>query len=103
MKHFYLLAFLLVFSSGLAQNKPSNPGEIEGFNLYPNPVTSGKVYIETKAKAPKRILIFDVLGTKVIETTIIGRELNLSDLDPGVYVLRVLEKDKLATRKLIVK
>ena len=103
MKHFYLLAFLLVFSAGLAQNKPANPGEIEGFNLYPNPVTSGKVYIETKANAPKKILIFDVLGTKVKETTIIGKELNLSDLDPGVYVLRVMEKDKTATRKLIVK
>ncbi|NER10298.1 Por secretion system C-terminal sorting domain-containing protein [Muriicola jejuensis] len=103
MKHFYLLAFLLVLSSGLAQDKPSNPGEIQGFNLYPNPVTNGKVYIETKANAPKKILIFDVLGTKVVETTIIGKELNLSDLDPGVYVLRVMEKDKQATRKLIVK
>ncbi len=103
MKHFYLLFFLLVFTSGLAQDKPATRGEIEGFNLYPNPVTTGKVYIETKANAPKKILIFDVLGTKVVETTIIGRELNLSDLDAGVYVLRVMEKDKTATRKLIIK
>jgi len=103
MKHFYLLAFLLVFSSGFAQDRPSNPGDIDGFNLYPNPVTNGKVYIETKANSPKKILIFDVFGTRVIETTILGKELNLSELDPGVYVLRVLEKDKMATRKLIVK
>jgi hypothetical protein len=103
MKHLYLLAFLVVFSSGLAQDKPVNRGEIEGFNLYPNPVTTGKVYIETKANAPKKILIFDVLGSQVVETTIMGRELNLSDLDPGVYVLRVMEKDKISTRKLIVK
>ncbi|MEY8020707.1 T9SS type A sorting domain-containing protein [Muriicola sp. SD30] len=103
MKHFYLLAFLLVFSTGLAQDKPSNPGEIAGFNLYPNPVTNGKIYIETKANAPKKILIFDVLGTQVIATTILGKELNLSDLDSGVYVLRVQEKNKTATRKLIIK
>ena len=103
MKHFYLLLFLLVFTPGLAQDTPANRGEIAGFNLYPNPVTTGKVFIETKANAPKKILIFDVLGTKVVETTIIGRELNLSDLDPGIYVLRVMEKDKTATRKLIVK
>ncbi|GGD52623.1 T9SS type A sorting domain-containing protein [Muriicola marianensis] len=103
MKHFYLLAFLLVLYSGFAQNRPANPGEIEGFNLYPNPVTNGKVYIETRANAPKKILIYDVLGTKVIETTIIGKELNLTDLDAGVYVLRVMEKDKQATRKLVVK
>jgi hypothetical protein len=103
MKHFYLLAFLLVFTSGIAQDKPTNPGDIEGFNLYPNPVTNGKVYVETKANAPKKILIFDVLGTKVIETTILGKELNLSDLDAGVYVLRVFEKNKVATRKLIIR
>lgn len=71
--------------------------------MYPNPVTNGKVYIETAQNAPKKILIFDVFGTKVKETTILGTELNLSDLDTGVYVLRVIEKDKVATRKLIVK
>ena len=48
-------------------------------------------------------MIFDVLGTLVIETTILGKELNLTDLDAGVYVLRVFEKNKVATRKLIVK
>ncbi len=103
MKQFYLLAFLLIFSSGLAQDKQVNPGDIEGFTLYPNPVVSGKVYIETQANAPKKVMIFDVLGTLVIETTILGKELNLTDLDAGVYVLRVFEKNKVATRKLIVK
>lgn len=48
-------------------------------------------------------MIVDVLGTLVLETTILGKELDLSELDAGVYVLRVLEKDKVATRKLIVK
>lgn len=103
MKHFYLLAFLLIFSSGLAQDKQVNPGDIVGFTLYPNPVVNGKVYIETQSNAPKKVLIFDVLGTLVIETTILGKELNLTDLDAGVYVLRVFEKNKVATRKLIVK
>jgi hypothetical protein len=103
MKHFYLLTFLLIFSSGLAQDKQVNPGDIVGFTLYPNPVVNGKVYIKTQANAPKKVLIFDVLGTLVIETTILGKELNLTDLDAGVYVLRVFEKNKVATRKLIVK
>jgi len=78
-------------------------GDIDGFKIYPNPVTEGKVYINTTANAPKKVLIFDVLGTQVLETTIIGAELNLSDIDSGIYVLRVFEKDKVATRKLIIK
>jgi len=103
MKNFYLLLFLLAFSIGYSQDGRVNSRDIEGFNLYPNPVTNGKVYIETAANAPKKVLIFDVLGTQVIETTILGKELNLTDLDAGVYVLRVQEKDKVTTRKLIIK
>lgn len=71
--------------------------------MYPNPVTTGKVYISSSQNAPKEILIYDVFGTLILKTTILGKELNLTNLDAGVYVLRVLEKDKVATRKLIVK
>ena len=89
-------------SLSFGQEKPAT-GDIKGFKLYPNPVTTGKVYIQTAQNAPKKILIYDVFGTRVKETTILGNELNLSDLVAGVYVLRVFEKDKVATRKLIVK
>ncbi len=102
MKHLYLLIFLLFITVGYGQDPKPN-GDIAGFKLYPNPVTTGKVYIQTKADAPKKVFIFDVLGTQVLQTTILGSELNVSDLDAGVYVLRVFEKDKVATRKLIIK
>lgn len=102
MKQLYLVIFFLFIVAAYGQDTKSR-GDIDGFKLYPNPVTSGKIYINTTAKAPKKILIFDVLGIQVLETTILGTELNLSDLDAGVYVLRVFEKDKVATRKLIVK
>ena len=66
-------------------------------------MTNGKVYVVSKAKAPKKIQIFDVLGTRVLQTTILREELNVSELDAGVYLLRAYEKDKIATRKLIIK
>tara|TARA_R110000796_G_scaffold250788_4_gene380686 strand:- start:39071 stop:39379 length:309 start_codon:yes stop_codon:yes gene_type:complete len=102
MKQIYFVIFLFFTTVGFAQDKPTI-GEIEGFKLYPNPVTNGKVYINTTLNAPKKVLIFDVLGTKVMETTILGTELNVSEIDAGIYVLRVFEKDKIATRKLIIK
>ncbi len=83
--------------------EPTASGDIDGFTLYPNPATNGKVFIYTAANATKEVMIFDVLGTQVLQTTLTGSELNISDLDAGVYVLRVIEKDKVATRKLIVK
>ena len=102
MKHLYLIVFLLFFSFNYGQSTQNN-GDIDGFRMYPNPVTNGKVYITTTKNSPKEIMIYDVLGTLVLKTTILGKELSLTDLDAGVYVLRVFEKDRMATRKLIVK
>lgn len=102
MKHLYLVLFFFVCSLGYAQSSEAG-ADIDGFKLYPNPVTHGKVFIETPKNAPKKILIFDVLGTQVLQTTILGRELNLSNLDKGVYILRVFENNRVATRKLIIK
>lgn len=102
MKHLYTLVFFLFVSFGFAQQS-ADKGDIEGFKMYPNPVTEGRVYIITKSESPKKIRIFDVLGTPVLETTITGRELKLSGLKAGVYLIQVHQKDKVATRKLIVK
>lgn len=102
MKHLYLVVFFLFASFSYGQNTGNN-GDIDGFQIYPNPVTNGKVYITTAQNSPKKIMIYDVLGTLVLKTTILGKELSLANLDAGVYVLRVFEKDKMATRKLIVK
>ncbi len=103
MKNLYLVMLLFVCTLGFSQENAKSSADIDGFKLYPNPVTQGKVFIETTLNSPKKILVFDVLGTQVLETTILGTELNLSDLAKGVYILRVFEKDKVATRKLIIK
>ncbi|PKA97908.1 putative secreted protein (Por secretion system target) [Flavobacteriaceae bacterium MAR_2009_75] len=102
MKHFYLIVTFLFISFSYGQTDRNN-GDIDGFKLYPNPVTEGKIYISTTKNAVKRIAIYDVLGTQVLETELNGKELFLGDLDAGVYVLRVYELNKVATRKLIVK
>lgn len=102
MKQIYLILLFFVCSLGFSQSGPSD-ADIEGLTLYPNPTTTDKIFISTSQNAPKKIVIFDVLGTKVMETTIIGKELNLSNLIKGVYILQVIEKDKMATRKLIIK
>ncbi|NKI31593.1 T9SS type A sorting domain-containing protein [Croceivirga thetidis] len=102
MKQIYLVLLFFVCAFGFSQNNPTE-ADIEGLRLYPNPTTTDKIFISTSQNAPKKIVIFDVLGTKVMETTIIGKELNLSNLVKGVYILQVIEKDKMATRKLILK
>lgn len=76
---------------------------IEGLNFYPNPVSNGKIYITSRLSLDKEITIFDVLGKKVLQTLLNSRELNISALSPGVYIIKIKEGESTATRKLIVK
>jgi bifunctional pyridoxal-dependent enzyme with beta-cystathionase and maltose regulon repressor activities len=50
----------------------------------------------------KKIEIFDVLGKKVFETISASKEINVSSLTAGVYIIKVKEGEATATRKLIV-
>ncbi len=85
---------------GLAQ-EGKQPSEALGF--YPNPVSNGKIYITSKTSLDKEISIFDVLGKKVLQTTISSRELNIASIPPGVYIIKITEGETTATRKLIVR
>jgi hypothetical protein len=97
-----LLLFFLSASVSAQDNKPQ-PVVIEGLSFYPNPVSNGKIYITSKSSLDKDIIIFDVLGKKVLQTTLNTKELNISSLSPGVYIIKIKEGEATATRKLIVK
>lgn len=110
-KNYFYITALLVFFFTLSisaqeskqQSKLQESASIEGLSLYPNPATNGKVYITSKNDSDKDIIIFDVLGKKVLQTSISARELNISNLTPGVYIIKITESDAVATRKLIVR
>ena len=108
--YFYIITLLvLLFSLNVSaqeikqQPRTQETATIEGLSLYPNPVSNGKVYISTKNDLDKEIIIFDVLGKKVLQTTISSRELNVSNLSSGVYIIKINEKEASATRKLIIR
>ncbi|CAM3908970.1 T9SS type A sorting domain-containing protein [Flavobacterium sinopsychrotolerans] len=108
--YFYIITLLvLLFSlSVTAQETKQQPrtqetATIEGLSLYPNPVSNGKVYISTKNDLDKEIIIFDVLGKKVLQTVMSSKELNVSNLSSGVYIIKINEKEASATRKLIIR
>ncbi|MEC4004050.1 T9SS type A sorting domain-containing protein [Flavobacterium sp. SUN052] len=107
--YFYTIILFLIFSttSALAQDgkQQSKVQEttIEGLNIYPNPATGDRIYISTKSNDDKQVSIFDVLGKKVLQTTLSSKELNISSLTAGVYIIKIEEGDASATRKLIIR
>ncbi|AWI24778.1 T9SS type A sorting domain-containing protein [Flavobacterium pallidum] len=99
----FLLMCCLSFAGVSAQDNKTQPAVTEGLNFYPNPVSNGKIYITSKNSLEKDIAIFDVLGKKVFQQTTTSKEVNISTLSPGVYIIKIKEGDATATRKLIVK
>ena len=109
--YIYITSLFLLFSSSLmaqenkdsAVNSKIQEQPFENLNIYPNPVVNDRVYITSKTTAPKDIEIFDVLGKRVMQITIPTKELNVSSLTPGVYIIKIKEGEQRATRKLIIK
>ncbi len=112
MKQLYLFTFLIIglllfASPAHAQNSPPEaPAKevpIEGLSIYPNPASGQKVYISSKEGKAKKVEIYNVLGKNVLSAQLSGTELNISSLEPGVYIMKIQEGKSSATRKLVVR
>lgn len=109
--YFTILFFIMALSFGISTqaqtslSKETAPtsGEILELSIYPNPVSNGKIYITTKANTTKKIEIYDVLGKKIISASLLGKELNISKLTEGIYILKIKEGENSSTRKLVVR
>lgn len=74
--------------------------EKDSFKIYPNPATS-TVNIASKVAIDKMEL-YNMLGKKVMESSH-PKGLNVESLNSGIYVLKVFNKEKSVTKKIVVK
>jgi len=79
--------------------------DIEGFAVYPNPVEGKTFKITTASFTTKSVQIFNVLGKKVFtkEVNGVNNDINVASLNAGIYILKVVEEGKTASKKLIIK
>ncbi|MDD7884541.1 T9SS type A sorting domain-containing protein [Flavivirga sp. 57AJ16] len=113
MKKNYLFILFLTLAFAVTQqgftqsnaNRDPIKQNIEGLSIYPNPVNSGKtfIYLTSKRNLTKKIEFFNVLGKQVYATILTGKELNISNLSKGVYILKITENGISETRKLVIK
>ena len=84
----------------------NNYPENNEFQIYPNPADK---YIHCTIPGnneAKYVWITNILGSKIREVKINGKhenlKINISDLDPGIYLVSILsENDVLKTRRLV--
>ena len=72
----------------------------ETISLYPNPVNNGKVFISNWSGL-KTVDIYDITG-KLLLSTQIEKELNVSTLPQGIFIIEISQDDKFAIKKLII-
>lgn len=78
---------------------------IEGFATYPNPITNKKFTVSSNSTAIKEVAIYSVIGKKVFSTSFSGvkKNLDVTSLNDGFYILKVKEGNKIATKKLVIR
>ncbi|UJH90529.1 T9SS type A sorting domain-containing protein [Antarcticibacterium sp. 1MA-6-2] len=112
MKQHYLFSFLLIclllFSNNLAAQETSPPAfaqekPIAGLSIYPNPVTGNKIFITSEKNHTKEVEVYNVLGKMVLSARLVGKELDVTELTPGIYIVKIKEGNTQATRKLVVR
>ncbi len=76
-----------------------------GFSVYPNPAGNGLVNVRFNEEAFTQISIYNITGQKVrsFETYESAIQLNVSDLNEGVYFVNAIRGNVSLTQKLIVK
>ena len=113
-KYLYILLMLIVTSFSAQAQTAKNSGvadqvktenTLDKVQIYPNPVTSGKIYINAETNSVKAIELYDMLGKRILTTEMNGyqKELNVSNLKAGVYILKLSEKNNSITRKIVIK
>ena len=90
----------VTFSDGLLGTRTNS---ISGLKVYPNPVVNGNLYITSDNNDSKLVIIYDLLGKQVMKATVTNQPLNVSNLNSGVYMVKITEDGKTATRKLVIR
>jgi len=78
-------------------------GAITGLKMYPNPLSGNILNITSDANASKAVVIYDVLGKQVVNTITANGTVDVAGLNAGVYIVKITEEGKTATRKLVVR
>lgn len=74
---------------------------ISGLSVFPNPAKQF-LNITSASFAEKQVVLYDVLGKVALTAKVTNQSLNIASLPKGVYVAKITEEGKVATRKVVI-
>lgn len=96
-----------LFSPGLENDDAtlSSGGDLTAasFSIYPNPTNGGEITISSSKSEAISVIGYDILGKQVLSTTITNNTLDVSNLNTGIYILKITQNNAFATKKLVIK
>ena len=78
----------------------TNPKETNDLKFFPNPTTDKSIQVSASVK---RIRISDMEGNEVFNKSVSSRNIELSSLPPGVYMILLEGEDQFKHEKLIIR
>ena len=92
----------VAISGNVTTLSSSSFNAIDGLTMYPNPLKGNTLYFTSTANADMSVQIYDLLGKEVVNSKVMNNNVNVSGLTSGVYIVKVTEEGKTATRKLVI-
>jgi hypothetical protein len=81
----------------------NNEFEPVTFNIYPNPAINGFVNFEANFIGQKTIDLFDINGRLVMSASLENDRLDVSQLNAGIYMVRISTSNQSSIQKLIIR
>lgn len=77
--------------------------DINKFSIFPNPTNTGFVNITSTGSEVIKAQVFDILGKQVLESNVENNQLNVSNLNAGLYMVKLTQNNASVIKKLIIK
>ena len=77
-------------------------GEKLNFQLYPNPYKGGKLHIVSPPTDIKNIMILNILGEVVFQTTTYENYVMPNNLNSGIYIVKIKQGGQQGLSRLVV-
>ncbi len=111
MKNTLLILIVLGISLSVSSQELMTIGEVfdfeiyDEFEIYPNPTKSKVLIRDNKISENFELFLINSSGKQIYSNTLFGEinEINIQDLDLGIYFLKIIRDGKLQTFKLIKK
>ncbi len=80
-----------------------NQFNANSFSLYPNPTSTGFVTIASTNTDVINVAVYDILGKQVKNETLTNNTLDVSNLNTGIYIMKISQNNASVTKKLVIR